>query len=124
MYCYRITIIKLRASKDYLDLQLMSLCKHAIISNSTFTTIHETNLYVPSSPCNPLKTFLYEIDKSSWTKFAIKPLLLYLSTFSFWGAYLNKNINKIIVAPKYYEKRNKIRFIEMSYPKEWIRLEV
>ncbi len=69
----------IRASKDYLDLQLMSLCKHAIISNSTF---------------------------------------------SFWGAYLNKNINKIIVAPKYYEKRNKIRFIEMSYPKEWIRLEV
>lgn len=68
----------IRSKKDFLDLQLMSLCKHVIIANSTF---------------------------------------------SFWGAYLNKNENKVVVAPRYYEIRYGKR-VAMDYPKEWISIEV
>ncbi len=66
--------------KDYEDLRLMSLCKHNIIANSTF----------------------------SW-----------------WGAWLNNNPDKIVIAPKRWFKdpvyNAKIKFEDL-YPKEWIIL--
>jgi len=63
-------------SKDHEDLILMSLCKHNIIANSSF----------------------------SW-----------------WGAWLNNNPNKIIIAPQKWfndPKRNTVDLI----PKSWIRI--
>lgn len=61
---------------SYRDMQLMSLCKHNIIANSSF---------------------------------------------SFWGAYLNKNPNKIVIAPKEW-----YIFKDCSYedicPKDWVRI--
>lgn len=68
----------IRSKRDFLDMQLMTLCRHAVIANSTF---------------------------------------------SFWGAYLNQNKDKVVAAPRYYEIRNGRR-VEMAYPKEWISLEV
>jgi hypothetical protein len=72
-------IVDWNKGKDsYLDMQLMSLCKHNIIANSSF----------------------------SW-----------------WGAWLNKNTDKIVVAPSiWFGDRN----IDTSdiVPKSWIRAEV
>ena len=64
--------------KSYLDMQLMSLCKHNIIANSSF----------------------------SW-----------------WGAWLNKNPNKIIIAPKkwYNNEQMNNQTIDLI-PREWVRM--
>jgi hypothetical protein len=61
---------------DYQELYLMSLCKHQIIANSTF----------------------------SW-----------------WSAWLNKNSNKIIIAPNIWFKDNSINTIDLI-PNNWITI--
>ncbi|MBO7258018.1 MAG: alpha-1,2-fucosyltransferase, partial [Alphaproteobacteria bacterium] len=61
---------------SYNDMRLMSLCKHNIIANSTF----------------------------SW-----------------WGAWLNKNPNKIVITPDIWLKKD-TNFINNIVPQNWIRL--
>jgi len=61
---------------SYLDMYLMSLCKHNIISNSTF----------------------------SW-----------------WGAWLNQNPDKIVVMPDRWLQNNSAQGI---FPSQWVKLEV
>ncbi len=62
--------------KSFRDMQIMSVCKHCIIANSSF----------------------------SW-----------------WGAWLNRNPNKIILAPYKFYKGN-IRNETHLLPKEWIKI--
>lgn len=64
-------------NNSYIDMQLMSLCKHNIIPNSSF----------------------------SW-----------------WGAWLNKNPQKIVIAPeRWFTKESKFLYGDIV-PKEWIKL--
>lgn len=62
-------------AKSYIDMQMMGLCKHNIIANSTF----------------------------SW-----------------WGAWLNPNRDKCVVAPRYWRSDN--RNESSLYSKDWILL--
>ena len=63
--------------KSYRDMQLMSLCKHNIIPNSSF----------------------------SW-----------------WGAWLNRNPQKIVIAPERWFTRESKFLYEDIIPKEWIKI--
>jgi len=45
------------------------------------------------------------------------------SSFSWWASFLNKNINKKIICPKYYIKSQQFEFINYNYyPDEWISI--
>lgn len=70
-----VSYVGCNSGKDsWKDMYLMSLCKHTIISNSTF----------------------------SW-----------------WGAWLNKNTNKIVISPSRFLKEDKLTDI---YPDLWIKI--
>lgn len=67
-----------KGEESYKDMQLMSLCKHNIIPNSSF----------------------------SW-----------------WGAWLNKNPNKIVIAPKrWFTKKSGYRYVDIV-PESWIKID-
>lgn len=76
---YQLTFISgNNGDKSYIDLQLMSLCKHNIIANSSF----------------------------SW-----------------WGAWLNSNENKIVIAPKtWFFNETLNNQTNDLIPEEWIRM--
>ena len=65
-----------KGNKSYIDMQLMSNCKHNIISNSSF----------------------------SW-----------------WGAWLNNNSNKVVIAPKKWVNNLSSSDIDIC-PKSWIKI--
>ncbi len=76
---YKLTFISGNSGdKSYIDMQLMSVCKHNIIANSSF----------------------------SW-----------------WGAWLNSNMNKIVIAPRmwFFNKELNIQTNDLI-PDEWIRM--
>ncbi|MDH6309842.1 hypothetical protein M2451_002213 [Dysgonomonas sp. PFB1-18] len=76
---YPVTFIDWNKGSDsYIDMQLMSLCKHNIIANSSF----------------------------SW-----------------WGAWLNANTEKIVIAPeKWFQDNKKNALLDNFYPEGWRKM--
>lgn len=72
--------------------------------------------YFADKPCN----YKPEMDLYLQTKCG-KGNIISCSTFSWWGAYLNPNPDKKVVAPYPWFNNNFLRGFKQIYPKEWIK---
>ncbi len=53
---------------------------------------------------------------------AKKVLCIASSTFSWWGAYLNKNPEKIVIAPKNWHDPKRVLNWDWRYMSDWKRM--
>jgi hypothetical protein len=127
----QITSIHVRRG-DYVNLSHMhSLCsleyyKEAIrhISNSIFVIVSDDlewakkNIYGENIYYSP---FDNELDDFSLMTCCDNNIISN-STFSWWGAYLNNNINKKIIAPKIWFGPSGPKDIEDVIPNSWIKI--
>ena len=58
--------------------------------------------------------------KDLWLMSLCKNFIISNSTFSWWGAWLSTNVDKIIIAPNIEKKYNNVKGIDIEYPNEWI----
>ncbi len=66
---------------------------------------------------NDIKTPYYDLELMRYCKHNI----IANSTFSWWGAWLNQNINKIVIAPKIWLSSKEINLYDLI-PKNWIKI--
>jgi hypothetical protein len=61
-----------------------------------------------------------QIDDFSLIMSCDHNILSHASSFGWWASYVNPNLNKIVVAPKYYHPDEPSLIREKFYPKEYI----
>jgi len=68
---------------------------------------------------------MYSENKTDFEDFCLMSLcdhniICHLSSFGYWAAMINKNNNKVVVAPSDYTLSDSNRVLNGFYPKEWV----
>ena len=89
-----------------------------------FSTSHEDLEWIRNEWRLEENAVYVDLDNSDYEElrlmYSCKHFILANSTFSWWGAYLSQNENKIVIAPKIWNRRDDD--FEDIYMREWMRI--
>lgn len=111
-------------NKDYYEKAIKMISSQ--IENPTFfifSNTHEDLVWIRKNYNIPQNSVYVDLNNPDYEELRLmyncKHFILSNSSFSWWAQYLSESKNKIIIAPKIWDKRKGIDFSDIYMP-EWI----
>ncbi len=109
--------------ENYYSLALKTIDQK--IQNPLFFVFGDFNNWIPNN-LNDRHFILIKFDEITdlYLLTQVKHIIISNSTFAWWGAWLNQNPNKIVIAPSVWYKKTNFRNFKINdlIPNNWIKL--